>query len=862
MSKTGPPAWAVRLARLLVPSASREFVLGDLEELFHEDAVRSGRRRATRKYLGLALRSWLGYVLSGGPFEDLALDVRFASRSLRRQPTFTFVSAATLAIGIGATTAMLSVADAVLFRPPPIQDPARVASVWELRSGDVWESMEGRLLRYSRYEAYRERSGSFFSDVAAHSYASVAIGTEQGAVAVNGFVTSGNYFEMLGLTPLHGRLYTRDDEAVIVLSERLWRSRFGADPDVVGRVVSVDSRSFVVAGVAGAGFVGTMSTFTGDVWIPWGAFVRLTEVPEDAIRVVPLARLQPGVARSVAEARVDELARSIDAEGRTTVRGARLENILWRRDLSDVLRIGAGVLVLTAILLLVIAGANIGGMMLARSYDRRKEIAVRLAIGAGGGRLVRQLLTESCLLALIGGVVGVGLAWIGADLLSSIDFPIDATLTVAAHPDGRILLASMVLTISTGVLFGIGPAVHSAATDLSSTLKEGARGVRLGGRRNWFVATQLVIATVLLITSGVLARSFRAMTDVPLGFDPDGVTVASVALGTHGYERDDVRRFYERLVDAARALPGVESVGLARFVMLGGANESRRAVPIDGPPDVEASVWTNAVDPAYFEAMGIEAVAGRLFRADDAEGAPRVTVVNETLARRFWPESSARGSRVRLGGGEYEVVGVVPDGVYGFVYDGARPYAFVPYAQTWESSMSIHVRSSDPESVPRRLRALFRELDPAVAPSGLRSMDEVVRSNSFGARFLSGLAILFSAIGLLLAALGVHGLLAVQVAQQTKELGIRMAMGADPREVLLVVLRRGARLAAIGCGAGVVLAMATGRALEPLLYSVRPFDAPTYILVPMVLATTVLLASLAPAIRGTRVDPTVLLRDE
>ncbi len=863
MKGGGPPGWAVRLANLLVPSASREFVLGDLEELFHEEEARVGPRRATLGYLGLVFRSWLGYVLSGGPVEDLVLDLRFAVRGLRRQPTFTVVSAATLAIGIGATTTMLSVANAVLFRPPPIDDPERVASVWEFRSGDVWESMEGRLLRYSRYEAYRDRSAPFLTDVAAHSYARVAIGTDRGAVAVNGFITSGNYFEMLGLVPTLGRLYTDDDESVIVLSERLWRTRFGADPDVVGRTVSLDSRSFVVAGVVGSGFVGTMSTFTADVWIPWRAFIRLTETPEDAIRVVPLVRLRPDVPRAVAQERVDELARSIEPAGRDTVRGARLENILWRSDLSGVLRTGAAVLVTTAVLLLVIAGANIGVMLLARSFDRRKEIAVRLAIGAGGGRLVRQLLTESCLLALIGGAAGVGLAYVGTDLLSQIQFPIDATLTVDARPDRRVLLASVVLTLATGVLFGVGPALRSARTDLSSTLKEGTHGLRLGGRRNGFVVAQLVLATVMLITSGLLVRSFREMTDVPLGFDPTGVTVATVALGTHDYERDEVSRFYERLVEEARALSGVESVGLARFVMLGGANMGRRSVPLDGAPEVEASVWINIADPDYFETMRIELVDGRLFGPGDADGAPPVAVINETLAERFWPGRSAVGRSLRAGAGEYEVVGVVRDGVYGFVYDGARPYAFLPHAQNYRSSMSVHVRSTDgSESIQTRLRALVRELDPDVAPSGLRAMDDVVRSNSFGPRFLSGLAFLFSAVGLLLAALGVYGLLAVQVAQQTKELGIRMAMGADPHDVLLLVVRRGVRLAAAGCGVGVALALAAGRSLSPLLYSVTPFDAPTYLLVPTLLGATVLVASLAPAVRGTRVDPTVLLRDE
>lgn len=286
-------------------------------------------------------------------------------------------------------------------------------------------------------------------------------------------------------------------------------------------------------------------------------------------------------------------------------------------------------------------------------------------------------------------------------------------------------------------------------------------------------------------------------------------------------------------------------------------------VPIDGAREVEASVWTNIADPEYFETMRIELVDGRVFDSSDVDGAPRVVVINQTLAERFWPGSSAVGRSLRAGRGEYEVVGVVKDGVYGFVYDGARPYAFVPYAQHDGSSMSLHVRGtfgSDP--APARIHALVRALDPDVAPSGLRAMVDVVRSSSFGPRFLSGLALLFSLSGLFLATLGVYGLLAVQVAQQAREMGIRMAIGADAREVLLLVVRRGAQLAVAGCGVGVVLALATSRSLTPLLYAITPFDATTYALVPSLLGATVLIASLVPAIRATRVDPTVLLRDE
>ncbi len=857
-----PPKWARWLASIFVPGASKEFVLGDLEELFHEDAANVGRRRAIWIYLGRGAGMWSTYVLSGRPVENLVLDLRFALRGLRRNPTVTLVSAATIAVGIGAATAVLSIAHAVLFRPPPIAEPDRVVSVWELRTGDVWESVEGRLLRHDRFEAYRAGSSAFFSGMAAHSYTRVTIGTDEGATSVNGFVTSANYFTLLGLKPALGRLYSGDDEASVVLSQRIWRNRFGADPGVIGRTVSINSRPFTVVGVVGGGFLGTMSTFTGDVWVPWRAFTRLSGISDAAVRLVPLARLRPDVPRDIAEERLAELARAIPSPDDATVQGARLESVLWRSDLSKVLRLGATLLAATAALLLTIAAANVGGMLLARSHDRRREIAVRLAIGAGGGRLVRQLLTESCLLALIGGAGGVLLAYLGTSWLAHIQFPLDATLTVDLRPAPGVLLVSLAVTLMTGVLFGLGPALSSARTDLSTTLKEGARGLRLGGRRNNFVVAQLALCTVLLLMAGLLVRSLRAMAEVPLGFDPHHVTVATIELGAYDYERSAVSRFFDRLVDRTRALPGAESVGLARFVMLGGANASVHATAADGDPDVRISAATNVVDPSYFRTMKIELAEGRFFDEGDVDGSPPVAVVNETLAERLWPRRSAVGRTLRTGGNEREVVGVVRDGVYVFVYDGPRPYVFFPSSQNYLSGMTLHVRTREGAGpIGADIRRLVRDLNPDVAPSNMRTMEQVVHANNFGARFIAGLASLFAGVGLLLAALGVYGLLAVQVAQQAKELGVRMAMGADPRDVLLLVVRRGAGYAAVGCGLGVLIALGAGRWVGPLLYAVRPLDLATYALVPTVLMGTALVASVIPARRATQVDPTMLMRD-
>jgi predicted permease len=826
----------------------------------HDERVDSPEHDATRRE-GLGAREPVA-VLRGGALADLRFDLRFAVRSLRRNPAFTVVALVTFAVGMGATTSMLSVANAVLLRPPPIVEPDRVVAIWEFRSGTVRESMEGRLLSYERYEALREATGDAFVDLAGHAYANLAVVTDEGAVAVNGFTTSGNYFSLLGLTPQLGRLFDGDDEEAVVLSDRLWRSRYGGDPTVIGRTISIDSRRFTITGVAPAGFVGTMTGFTGDLWIPQKAYLRLTELSDGY--VVPIGRLRPGVDRASAEERVAAAAIAIPpVSSGTTIRGARLESLQWRTDLRETLTVGMLVMLGAAVLLLMVACANIAGMILARSYDRRREIAVRLAIGAGGGRLVRQMLAESVLLALAGGSGGVLLAYAGTAALSRIDFPIDATITFDATPDPVVLVASFGLAALTGILFGLGPALRSARTDLTTSLKEGARGARMSRRRTAFVVAQMALSTLLLVTAGLFVRSFERVANVPLGFDPDGVLVASLSLTPHGYDGEERTAFLEQVVERVRAVPGVEAVTLARFVLLGGANASNDGRPSDAGPDAPSlSVAYNVVDPDYFTTNRMELVEGRLFTdADVAEG-PRVAVVNETLAERMWPGRSAVGRSYRSGSTEHEVVGVIRDGVYVFVYEDPRAFAYYPATQRGLGGV-LHVRAAGPLApVAAELRRIVRELDANVAVSGLRTMEEIVGSNRFIVRFLALLTTICAAIGLLLAAIGVYGLLAVQVAQRRRELGVRMALGAKALDVILLVLRRGVTAAALGCAVGLALASGSGRVVGTLLYEVSPFDTLTFALVPTVLLLTAATASAVPARRATRVSPTVTLREE
>lgn len=812
-----------------------------------------------------ATRSVRSVASSGGLLGDLLFDLRFALRGLRRSPTFTMVSLATIAIGIGATSAVLSVTYAVLLRPPPIAEPERMVSIWELRSSSS-TSVEGLLLPYSRYEGYRAATNDVFEDLAGHSYRSFSVLTEQGAITANGFVTSGNYFPLLGLTPLLGRLYDSEDEPSVVMSERFWRSRFGSDPDVLGRALTIVNREFDVVGVAASGFTGTMSMFGGDLWVPAGAYARLGGMETDDISVTPIGRLLPDVPERLAEERVSAVALALPPPPSSiTVRGARLDGLLWRADSEGVLRLGFGILLATAALVLLIATVNLAAMLLARAHDRHREVAVRLAIGAGRGRLVRQMLTESLILAVIGGAVGIALAYLGTAVLSTLEFPVGVTVTLEATPDRRVLLASFALAAATGFLFGLRPALGAARTDLTTSLKEGAQAPRLTRRSRAFVVGQLALATLLLVTAGLFVRSLGEIADVQLGFDPERVQVASISLAGEGYSEEEGFAFFGQLLEEVRGLPGVEAAGLGRWVFLGGGNESRRGSAVDSGEDPPMfDIEFNTVDPGFFEVNRVELLEGRLFSDEDAEGSTPVAVVNQTLAERMWPGESALGRVFRTSNVQHEVVGVVRSGVYVFAAETPQAYSFHPFAQNYRTPVSLHVRyAGEPGAVAGDVREVVRGLDPTVALGEWRSMEEIVSVSRFLQRFVAWLSTVFALIGLALGAIGVYGLLAVQVARRSREYGVRMALGARARDVLLLVMGRVGRLALTGCILGLALAALAGRWLESLLYyGVSPYDLVTYALVPAVLVAAVMLAGLVPARRATRASPAATLREE
>jgi predicted permease len=821
----------------------------------------AGHREAMRDGRGVR---WL---------EDLVQDLRFALRSLARRPGFTAVAVTTMAVGVGATTLVFTLVNATLLRPLPVPEPDRLFGIAESRTGAVWQGMEGGGVPYGRYVAYREATEPVFSGLAAHRSTPLSLRAGEEAVAVQGVLASGNYFTVAGVRPAAGRFFTADDERAVVVAHHVWRDRFSGDPDVAGRIVHIDSRPYTVAGVAPRGFTGMAPAVAADVWVPI-AVARADGLGSMASWVAMFGRLRPGQDAASADALVNVVATSVPPdEPQTTVRGAALDPMtgMLRGQARTMARTALTLLLGTAFLVLLIASLNTAGMLVARGIARRRELAVRVTLGAGRGRLVRQLLAESGLLAILGGTGGVLLALVGTRLVAATPVPFFATLIgLDLRLDLRVLAFALVLTATTALLFGFLPALHASRPALARALKEGGSGAATARApaRSVFVSAQLAMAVFLIIVAGHFAQSFQRTLETGLGYDHEGVVIATTSLDPHGYDGDRGRAFQQSLVERVRSIPGTESVALARAPLLGGSPHNNDMVaPGDGGEDRrDWGVAQNRVDPDFFSLLRLPIVAGRGFTvADGAAGADggALTVVNETLARRLWPDRNPLGERVTSHGGEYVVVGVVRDGRYSFRSGFPAGYAFFPATQQYNGTTTLHVRSTlEPAELIRRIREEVRALDPNVAVENPQPLSIPVGRIHAPQRAATTILALFGGVGLLLAGIGVYGVLAFQVAQRSRELGVRIALGAPARAVVRLVVGRGALIGVAGVAAGLASGAAVSIALRRFLFGVAPGDPVTFGLAALLLLFAFLLGCLVPVVRALRVDPIHVLRAE
>ena len=833
--------------------------------------------------------------------ETLWHDLRYGFRVLRASPGFAAVAVLSLAFGIGANTSIFSVVNAALLRPLPVTEPDRLVFVYNgNRAGDPYS-----VSSYPDYVDYRDKN-EVFSDLLAYSSITMSARGDDQADLISGLLVSGNYFDALGVRAELGRSFLPDEDKtpgarpVAVISHGLWQRRFGGDPRIAGQQLTLNGQAFTIIGVAPAGFEGAEILETNDIYVPamMQALVRpprsgfsgemnpdlLTRRGARWMRMI--GRLKPGVTIQQAQAAMtaiaDGLEQTFPEDNRNTAATLFPVSKVDPRAYSQLVSV-AGLLLAVVGIVLLIACANVANLLLARASARRKEIAIRLAMGASRGRLVRQLLTESVLLSLAGGSLGLLLALWTSDVLKSTS-PAGGmfSFTLDSRLDVRVLTFTFLLSLATGVIFGLAPALQASRPDLLPALKDevssAAPGLRRFSLRNLLVVAQVALSLVLLIGAGLFLRSLQNAQAIDPGFDATKILDAQLNVNLLRYTKVQGQEFYRQVIDRVEALPGVESASLARVVPMSGSGRTSSLL-IEGQqapdnvfrsegtaPDATGSfsVSSNVVGESYFRTMGIVLLEGRDFTVQDKEGAPSVAVVTQAFARQYFDDHQALGKHVSLRGARgpwSEVIGVVGDTKYRTLGESPRPIVYTALAQNHETGMTLHVRTTgNPSSVAVAVRREVQALDQNLPVTNLQPITEVLAGSLFAARMGAVLLAVFGLVALLLAGVGLYGLMSYGVARRTREIGIRMALGAGTHSVLRLVLREGVSLVSCGLVAGLIVAAAVTRLLASFLYGVSPLDPTTFAAIPAVLLVVALLASYIPARRATKVDPMVALR--
>ncbi|HEX6048967.1 MAG TPA: ABC transporter permease [Gemmatimonadaceae bacterium] len=817
-------------------------------------------------------------------FEDVRHDVRHTLRMLRANPAFTAIAILILAVGIGATAAIFSVVNATLLRPLPFREPERLMSVFLRMPVQFGAGEIDMVWSYPKYQVFLANNRAF-SETAIHVADAFTVAGDDGAEHVLGESVSARYFQILGIQPQRGRFFqdaedrpTGGDRS-IVISDAYWRDRFGASEQAVGSTLDVFGQRYTIIGVAPPGFAGM--TGNARIW-PLFTAVRglstLQGVRTHQFEVV--ARLAPNVTSDAAKAAMADVGRIIDATYPPDGEPAWRATAYTLQELRVDPMVGQSVIVLAVAvsLLLLIACVNVANLLLARSAARRRELAVRLAIGAGQGRLVRQLLTESVILSGLGVVAGLVLAAFAVRALSA-TAPLAAanlstvrgTLTAISLGsialDGRAILVAVVVALLTGLVAGFVPAIAAARLPVADAMRTGAvatptfTGLRRLTSRGALVMAEIALAVVLLVTSGLMVRSLSRLFDAQVGYRPDGVLTARVSLASGRPAGQPVGPLWDEIVQRVAALPGVTSVAAGSCAPVGDHCEGT-SIRVAGRTE-DAHVSFHVVSPNYFATLGIPMVRGREFTGDDRRESQPVMVINSTAARTIWGADDPLTTPSPRGEQTIHVVGVAGDVRYEDIEAEPKPAVFFPLAQWNRSRAMLFVRTTgDPAmlgaAVPREVRAVNRNHTVSEIATLRERMFDATARNRFATRVLST----FALTALLLAAIGIYGVLSLAVAQRRRELGIRMALGAEQRGVLKMILGQALSIAAAGGIIGAVGALFAGRAMRSMLYGVTAADPATYLVCAVVLGLAVLAAAIVPALRATQVHPMVALRSE
>jgi len=810
----------------------------------------------------------------------LSHDLRAGVRHLGQNPGFFFVAVLTLALGIGANASIFSVINVVLFRPLPLERPSELVSLNETVANNTVP-----FLSYPNYRDFRDRN-SVLTGLAAYGFIPASVGQQGSSQRMWGYIVSGNYFELLGVKALAGRLLQPEDDIVrgghpvMVLTYAGWQRRFGGDPKIIGSKVRVNGREFTVLGVTPKGFIGTELMISPDVIFPL-AMQKELEGGEGYLdkrngwSVFVLGRLKPGITSMQAESALNGIARQLAQEYPRQDDGIKITLTppgLGGGYLRDATIGFAAALFGVSCLVLLVACANLASMLLARAGDKRKETAIRLALGAGRGVLIRQLLIENLLVALLGGAGGALLAaWI-MSALAAWHPPIDIPVVISAPVDIRVFLFALVVSTVTALLFGLLPAFQSTKTDLVPALKNEADTPRFRywHLRDYMVVAQVCLSVLLLFCSVLVVRSLQRSLDAPIGYQPHGLATVSFDLNMQGYDESRGREFQQRLLDKVRQLPGVESAALANNIPLT-AGVSSNHVYIEGKPPAKRPadvpiVVEGEVSPDYFHTMQTRLISGREFDARDEQGGRRVAIVNSTFAAQLLDGGNALGHRFTTNTTKepIEIVGVVETGKYYQLNEPPKAAFWTPLEISYSSNASLVVRTRrvSPEAVVASIRGAVRELDPFVALFGAGRMEDQLSLIYFPARVAAITLSAFGVLALVLSATGIYGVMAYAVSRRTREIGIRMAIGATQAQVLASVARRAATLIGAGLVLGLAMALAAGRLLERILYGVKPSDPLTFAIVFALMLGLGAAATFVPARRATRIDPMQALRQE
>ncbi len=805
-------------------------------------------------------------------------DLTFTLRRLRSSPGFTTAAILTLALGIGANSTIFSLVNAVVFRPFGVERQSELVS-FNIRNSKA----QFPTLSYPDYKDYRDRN-SVLSGLATYRFIAVNLTRGEGRNArLWGYEVSGNYFDLLGVQPIRGRMLHASDDVnrgghpVAVISYSCWQSRFGSDPEIAGEKVKIGGMEYTIAGVTPPAFIGTELIYTPEIFVPIAMAEQIEQTKwlddRNNQNALVVGRLKPGVSMKSAEAAVNAIASQLAREHAKEDAGYSI--VLSPPGMAGSFLRGAitgfsAVLMAVAGMVLLIACVNLASLLLARATDRRKETAIRLALGASRGQLLRQLMTESVILSIAGGVAGILLAYWLIDVVNVWRPPVDVPVIPHVVMDTRVLVFTAVISLLTGLLFGLAPALQSTRASLAGAMKNEAPSERLRrfSLRDILVTTQVALSVVLLIGSILVVRSLQHALSLNLGFNPQHAAVLSYDFGAQGYDEERSRQFQRRLLDKVRSMPGIESAGIIDGLPLT-LNISNSGIYLEGKPEPRAGDVAMAnmyfITPGYLEAMRTRLIAGRDLDRRDTKDAPLVALVNEAFVRQLLPGEDAVGKRFRhrTNGAWIQIAGVVEDGKYRSLGEAPSPTVFEPMEQNWTTGQTLVARSPLAESeTVGLLRRAVAELDPSVTVFDDESLGSALGLALFPAKLVAVVLASFGLLAVVLAATGVYGIMAYAVSRRTREIGIRTALGAAPWDVARVVLMRTAILLAAGVVIGFAIAFATGAFFGQILYGISAHDPLTYLCAIGLMAAVAFVACWVPARRAIKVDPLTALRAE